>query len=357
MQPKHLLVADALRRDLLTGKIKPASVLPGERLLAKRFEVSYMTCRRAIELLVAEGLCERRGQRTLATPEAQQLARSVRLNLLCFQLNTFSEPLIKAADQVAHQHGWLTQLTIVHGVNDRFALQAIASGEPCLFLLPSNELLKGRISRALEKSHAPIIIVGNNTEEEKTPWVKADDKLKMRLAINHLQALGHQSMLFTFDNIGHSGISECLEEWTLHEQGKTGDYPRPVLRVNTKSFESRPHTARRSIKNYFADHPSPSAIICDNDELALGVLQGLRDLGLKVPEDVSILSFGNTILAEYASPSLTVMDVQFDRHIRIATDLIANALNGQAFVPKGHIIRPRLIKRESTAPVRVSSRT
>jgi len=347
---KHLKVSNGLRQALLEGEFQPGGFFPGERLLAERFGVSYMTARRAIETLVAEGLCERFGKRTMVAHDALHIAESVHLNLLCFHLDTFSTPLLKAVEGIAREHGWMTRLTIVHGTNDHLALRAIASGAPCLLLLPATSALRGKIGRALREPHGPVVLVGNRTEVESVPWVKADDRAGMRLAIAHLRKLGHRTILFVHDRIVHQPMEEFLEEWRRQTPVQT------TLSVNTKSMEARPRIARQAIKRYLAKHPSPSSIICENDELAVGVLHGLRDLGVKVPADVSMISFGDTVLAEYSVPELSVVDVCFERHIRVATDLILNALRSGEPGKGAHIIQPRLILRKSTAPARARSR-
>jgi DNA-binding LacI/PurR family transcriptional regulator len=68
-----------------------------------------------------------------------------------------------------------------------------------------------------------------------------------------------------------------------------------------------------------------------------------------------MVSIGDTVLAEYAVPSMSVIDVRFERHIRVATDLISNLLKGDALEKTGHVIKPRLIQRESIVPPRSHS--
>lgn len=356
-QSKHLQVRDGLRQALVDGEFQPGSFLPGERLLADRFGVSYMTARRSIEMLVAEGLCERSGKRTSVAKDALRLASSVRLNLLCARVNTFSEPLLKAAEGVAREKGWVTQLMIIHGPNDPLCLRVLASGDPCILLLPEDALLKGKIGRALSEPHGPVVIVGNRPLKDSVPWVKADDRAGMHLAIRHLRQQGHRSILFIHDVGKHQGLTEALEAWEQDAKEQGSDNHLTPLRVAAGGDQARPRVARQAIKDYLESHRPPSAIICDNDELALGVLHGLRDLKIEIPSDVSLLSIGNTVLAEYAVPSLSVVDVRFERHIRVAADLISKLLGGSEPEKAGHLIQPRLIERESTAAPNVTAKS
>jgi len=348
-QSKYLRVRNGLRVSLLNGEFAEGSFLPGERLLADRFEVSYMTARRAIESLVIDGLCERRGKRTVITNDALRLVSSVRLNLLCARLNTFSEPFLKAAESVARENGWITQLMIIHGPNDPLCLRVIASGDPCIVVLPEDALLRGKIGQALAGTHGPVVIIGNRPGGDPVPWVKADDRAGMQLALRHLRELGHSSILFVHDAWQHQGLADALE--VLREDSLDQPSVRPLapLCVAAGGDQARPHVAREAIKGYLDEHSLPSAIICDNDELALGVLHGLRDRRIEIPEDVSLVSIGNTVLAEYAVPSLSVVDVRFGRHMRVATDIISSLLKGDVPQKPGHIIQPRMIQRESTA--------
>jgi len=333
----------------MDGEFKPGAFLPGERLLSERFSVSYMTARRAIETLVAEGLCERRGKRTVVSLDALRLAGSVRFNLLCAHLNTFCGPLLKVADKMARAHGWITQLMVLHGANDQIALRALASGDPCLLLIPEDAWLQGKIGQALSAPHGPVVIVGNCPHKESVPWIKADDHMAMRLAISHLRELGHRSILFVYDDIKHRGIADCLDEWARYARKLDPGHLQEPLCVSVEGTEPRPHLARQKIKHHLEVHPHPTAIICDNDELALGVIYGLRDIGIEVPKNISIVCFGDTVLAEYCVPSLSVVDLRFERHMRIATNLILDALSGREIGGEGHLIQPHFIQRESSA--------
>jgi DNA-binding LacI/PurR family transcriptional regulator len=346
---KHLQVRNGLREALSNGEFEAGSFLPGERLLSERFGVSYMTARRAIETLVEEGLCQRSGKRTMVAEDALRLVSSLRLNLLCARVNTFSEPLLKAAEIMARKNGWITQLMIIHGPNDPLCVRAISSGEPCILLLPEDALLKGKIGRALSEPHGPVVLVGNRPFRGSVPWVMANDIAGMQLAIRHLRQLGHRSLLFVHDVGKHQGLTDSLKAWKLDTDEKSPNHNLTPLCVNAKADQARPRVARQAIKDYLAAHQPPSAIICGNDELAMGVLHGLRDHGIDIPGDVSLMSIGDTVLAEYSVPSLSVVDVRFDRHIRIAADLIVKLLNGDEPNKTGHIIQPRLVKRESTA--------
>jgi DNA-binding LacI/PurR family transcriptional regulator len=349
VEPHYKQVKAKLTEALKGGELLPGGALPGERVLADRYGVSYMTARRAIEELVGEGLFERRGKRTLVKPDALRFAGALRVNILCSYLNTFSSPLLKEIDAIAHEQNWIAQVMIVHGANDHLARRAIASGEPCFFLIPDERLLQDGIREALQSPHGPIVIVGNRFNEKGVAWIKADDRQGMKLALRHLDELGHTSILYVRDDVEHAAALESLEEWQAYVRERGGLNPQEPLIVRTTSLEPRPHLARQAIKRYWTSKEPPTAIICNNDELTLGILHGLRELNVDVPRDVSVVCMGDTLLVEHSVPSITVVDVCFDRHIRVAVDIMLDALSGSPLVGQGELITPRLIARESTA--------
>ncbi|MFP3471522.1 substrate-binding domain-containing protein, partial [Micrococcus sp. SIMBA_144] len=64
-----------------------------------------------------------------------------------------------------------------------------------------------------------------------------------------------------------------------------------------------------AVRHWMEKDVLPSAILCSNDHIAFGALKALREAGLDVPEDVSLIGFDNILLTEYTSPALTTMSV------------------------------------------------
>ncbi len=107
---------------------------------------------------------------------------------------------------------------------------------------------------------------------------------------------------------------------------------------------------RQATREILSSGFSPTAIICVNDFMAVGVLRELQDQGLRVPEDISVTGFDNIQLAEYLSPSLTTVHIPRAEIGRLAFDiLILDASNG-APQPNETLINPELVVRESTGP-------
>jgi LacI family transcriptional regulator/LacI family repressor for deo operon, udp, cdd, tsx, nupC, and nupG len=99
-------------------------------------------------------------------------------------------------------------------------------------------------------------------------------------------------------------------------------------------------------------------VFCYNDLVAIGLIRALREAGLRVPEDVSVVGFDNVDLCEFASIPLTTMDVPKHEMGRRAAEMLirrVEAADGQD--PERATLRAELTPRASTAPVEQKATT
>jgi DNA-binding LacI/PurR family transcriptional regulator len=113
---------------------------------------------------------------------------------------------------------------------------------------------------------------------------------------------------------------------------------------------SDPVGGQSSVGHFLSLSPRPTAIFCYNDMLAIGVLRGLQDSGLRVPEDCSVAGFDNITFSAFTNPPLTTFD-QPKRTIGTqAAELVLGLLdNEEALGPKIQMLKGNLLVRGSTA--------
>jgi len=127
----------------------------------------------------------------------------------------------------------------------------------------------------------------------------------------------------------------------------------PQVKFTTVSDSDGYAGGRRAARELFTSGFRPSAILCVNDFMAVGVLRELRDLGLDVPGDVSVAGFDNISLSEVIYPALTTLHIPRDLIGRqIFESLTAQKTSSKP--PQEILIEPELMVRESTGPARRS---
>jgi DNA-binding LacI/PurR family transcriptional regulator len=127
-----------------------------------------------------------------------------------------------------------------------------------------------------------------------------------------------------------------------------------LIEVRAPRFENATPHACQAVEAYLKSRRADAtAFICLTDRLAVGALAACRDAGTRVPADVSIVSCGNTELARYARPAIDSIDVDYERHIALALELIDEALEDRRDPADClRLVQPRLVGRDSVGRCR-----
>jgi LacI family transcriptional regulator len=114
------------------------------------------------------------------------------------------------------------------------------------------------------------------------------------------------------------------------------------------TFESGMVAARELLSR----DPRPTAIFAANDEMAFGVMNVAHELGLKIPEDLSVVGFDGTPFAIFVVPSLSTIIRKTDEMSRLAMLKLLALINDGPEGLRGFdtLVSPRFIPRESTGP-------
>nr|MBA3416406.1 substrate-binding domain-containing protein [Chloroflexia bacterium] len=97
----------------------------------------------------------------------------------------------------------------------------------------------------------------------------------------------------------------------------------------------------------------PTAVFVGGDVMALGALRAARDLGLRVPADLSLVAFGDPDAVRYATPGVTTVDLPVVAAGRLATEMVLRRVGdggGEAEAEEVRHLEPTLLVRETTAP-------
>ncbi|PZR52624.1 LacI family transcriptional regulator [Xylanimonas oleitrophica] len=191
----------------------------------------------------------------------------------------------------------------------------------------------------------PVVVV--NHRIDGTVSVGSDNTAGIELAVEHLHALGHRRIAY----VGGPTTSWSDEQRraALAEAGRH----RPDLEILTFG-PHRPVVEGGTAAAGVVVASGATAAITFNDVVAVGLVRRVQDLGVRVPHDLSVVSFDDTFLAHLVTPSLTSVHTDLRGVGRQATDLLVRRLAGAGGAdgePATDTLLPaRLVVRESTAP-------
>ncbi|WGM22803.1 LacI family DNA-binding transcriptional regulator [Paenarthrobacter sp. OM7] len=188
----------------------------------------------------------------------------------------------------------------------------------------------------------PLVAVGS-VGDEHLSGATVDQRQGAKLAVEHLLELGHQ-------RIGHlSGPADWIDAaaridgWheALNEAGRE---PGSLIEGDW----SAECGYREGLK--IAADRSLTALFVANDQMALGVLRAFNELGVRVPEDISVVGFDDQPEAAYFIPPLTTVAQDFEELGQRCIGLLLDRLDGGRTVEAATVL-PRLVVRSTTAPV------
>lgn len=187
-----------------------------------------------------------------------------------------------------------------------------------------------------------------------TDSICVDNLLTMRMLIKHLVALDHERIGFITGPIRTNsrksrfeGYQKCLIEMGLNVdknliwEGKARNFG------DVGAIE----LGRQGAHYFFSKPNPPTALIAVNDMYAFGVYAGARDLGIRIPEDVSLAGIDNLTLSEVVEPPLTTVEQPVAEMARIAVEKLLDRIQHKSTTPQEHQkLTPKLIVRSSTGP-------
>jgi len=194
-------------------------------------------------------------------------------------------------------------------------------------------------------SAVPVVVLGSPIEGIDCQFIQRERGQGVFSVVNYLASLGHRRIAFVGGEDGVGITSARLRAYqdaldTLRLPKERGlialsDYYTPDGYCATKSL--------------LASHVSFTALLTMNDNVALGAYRALADAGLRIPQDISVISCDQFYAADYLVPRLTSVD----QHNELFGRFIINALLGAINKVKEDVVltyRPELVVRESCSP-------
>jgi LacI family transcriptional regulator len=229
---------------------------------------------------------------------------------------------------------------------ERQAFEAMRARQVDGFIIATARLDRGLLD-GTEAAAAPIVLVNRRLEDGSLPAVTVDDREGVRLAVDHVLALGHR-------RIAHLGGPRALS--TGHErrlgfreamEGAGVEIDEGAVRF-AEAFTER--EGARVCRELLDAVPEVTAIVAGNDLLALGCYDVLAERGLRCPRDVSIVGFNDMPFAARFDPPLTTVQIPHREIGAAAAGLLLERLAGDGAPPRHVMLTPALVARRSTAP-------
>jgi LacI family repressor for deo operon, udp, cdd, tsx, nupC, and nupG len=260
----------------------------------------------------------------------------------------FFASVVQGAEEVLREHGYdLLLYNLAGDASARhrvFATSLLTKRVDAVLVLslkPSDDELLG-----LAGLGRPVTIVGADLPGWAT--VRIDDRDAASTATGHLVGLGHRRIAY----IG--GATEGVLDFTAPTARLSGyrcTLEAAGIEPDAELEQDGEFTiagGERATRALLALPSPPTAIFAASDEMAMGVLRAARELGLRVPEDLSVVGLDDHELADYFELTTVAQPVQ--EQGRVAATQVLAALSDDDWSPSQVILPTRLVVRRTTAP-------
>ena len=176
--------------------------------------------------------------------------------------------------------------------------------------------------------------------------VAIDQALGVRQAVHHLVELGHRQIAYV--TLGTASNSNRLR--LLGYQQGLDDHQLPYDELCVVPGSGRMAGSGSAVDQLLASPGRPTAVICYNDQTAIGVIQALYQRGFTVPVDISVVGFDDLEIAAYYLPRLTTIRQPNVELGRKAARILFDQIRGVSI--QAETLAPELIVRESTGMAR-----
>jgi DNA-binding LacI/PurR family transcriptional regulator len=217
-------------------------------------------------------------------------------------------------------------------------------------ILPGEVYARPKYVQYLRKYRMPCVIIGYGDYIPRNIYsVTVDTECAMRNIIIYLRERGHSRIAFANGDDPRSNSPRITGFSDMMQDVYGGELEYYVL-----SSAGKPEVIHNALCKYgvmaadmFTQRKlDATAVVCFNDDVALGFCHRITRLGYRIPGDLSIVSFDGLVTGEYTSPALTSMGLNPFEHGRKCAEMMINQINGVS-TPYKVTIEPFLIERES----------
>lgn len=367
MKTKYEIVKESIKSKILDGTYQPHQKISSESELMKEFGVSRHTVRLAIGDLVAKGwLYREQGSGTFCADRTAFESELSGTNpksiaIVTTYISDYIFPsIIRGAEKYLSKNGYNVSLfsTDNNHETEKNVLETILSQRfDGIIVEPTKSSIANpniNYYLNLENKKIPYIMINAYYDELEPLSITIDDEKGGYIQAEHLIKLGHKNIIGFFKTDDLQGSKRMKGYLQAHRDYNITIIPNNIITYSTDEKETKPLEALTQIlatKN----NQTPTAVICYNDELAVKLLDIIRERELKVPDDLSIVGYDDSFLANVSEVKLTTIkhpkSKLGEKAGELILDLIKNKQEGgkkAANSVESVIFEPELIVRNST---------
>ncbi|GIV20318.1 MAG: LacI family transcriptional regulator [Armatimonadota bacterium] len=338
-EPRYRRIQKHIELLIAQRRVCEGERIPSEREIARQFGVSQMTVNRAIQELVREGVLVRRvGSGTYVRarhPSVRTTDRATVVMVPPFAEHLEEDTYLRWPFHAFRDRAIRDGYTLVVEPALYEGYEQVVRRYPdagFIFLIP-DEKGYDTLHRLLVKG-VPFVVLGASWKNAPFACVDSDNIGGARMAVGYLLRLGHERIAYVNGKESATNCRDRLQGY-LQAMEERGIAVEEDWIVRPRSNRHLSEEARHHLTSLLLRRDGVTAFLCAGYYLTLEVLSLIRTLRLRVPEDVSIISFDDPSSAAHLQPPLTVVRQPLYAMGERAVDRLLNLMRSPANEPGG----------------------
>ncbi len=338
---KYEVIKEYLHQSIISKVFLPHRRIPSEHELCRLFDVSRIVVRRAVDEMVLTGYLYRiqgKGtfvaeQNTRRNGKGSTFLAGMVLNFL----NSFSKNILSAVESRLARENILTMVaqTFDDQENEENILQRMyEEGARGFIVYTTSVPSSGKRISTYMNLQSPVIFIDRFIQEWPFDSVVGEDWRAGYQAVEHLYSCHgvHNIGLLGLEPYAASSVKERVQG-IREAVGDLGlpyknEWLKPSLIPRDKGNDDYHQEVRLQVCRYLTENNSLEGLVAVNDPVAAVVYQACDEIGVRIPQDLKILSFTNTEYARFLRPPLTSFDQNVQTMGRRAAQLLLDRLHG-----------------------------
>ena len=289
------------------------------RTLHGSSQVSPETAARVLKVV------EELGYQPNTTAQSLVSGRSLMLGLVVSDItNPFFPELIKGFEDVALQNGYdvLVASTNYDPARTALCVRRMIERKIDGVAIMTSEV-DPSLTDTLARRKVPLVFLDVGRVGKGVSNVRVDYGEGIAQAVEHLSSLGHHRIAFISGPSLLASARERRDMFITRLQDPCSGPPREVL---IEEGNHRVDGGLEAMRRLLQREPRPTAVIASNDLTAIGAMRAIRQQGLRVPEDISVVGFDDIQMAEFTEPPLTTVRLLRTEVARLACDALLQSI-------------------------------
>ena len=365
-KPLYLQIKDELKEKIESRQLLPGQQLPTEFELARQHDVSRITSKKALEELEKEGyIRRRRGQGSFVAPSVPKTNNSKIISMILphFRSESWSMAYIKGAMDFLNARGFFLS---IHGSSElgerNFFSRLIQEGIGGIIFYPDCTNVNISQLTAMSMNHFPVVTIDKAVDGLPISSVTSDNFSGGYMATRHLIDYGHRHIAIVYSS-QISERSSVRDRFVGYCQALTDagieivpeyivdGYFRAESQTNVEKSD---HEVLRKILRKLID-ANITGLLVENDYEGMTVYRILKEMGVRIPEDLSLVGFDNSELLMSSEVHMTTVNQHFHKIGRRAAEMIIEHMDEQVFSVKKIVLPVDLVPGQTSGAVSVVS--